>query len=499
MTVSDEAPPLLSVRGLTKSYEDRKVLAGVDLDIHPGEIVGLVGENGAGKTTLSSIVAGLVTKSGGEMQVKGRSYAPASRQEARAAGIGIVQQELDDPGERTVLDCLLPDDDPGFDRTVRGRSLLTEAGLAIGLDERLADLDRAERTFVELLHLRADDSLTVFVMDEVSASLNARELEDLRFVARKLAASGRGVLAVSHRLSELADLCDRVAVLRGGVISDVVAGAQRSAEELARVAYGPTPEAPAEPRERTSNAADEVVLDIAHLKVGVVDDFAMKLHAGEVVGLVGGRRSGVSEVLGAVMGDRKARARRFEVAGSPTPLGSPPAAIAAGIAALREWGADEEEQTLARSLMVGGSGKELDQDEILAEVDELAGALSALRKLEDRARQIVPTYESGGQRRLRMVEQTLGLPAVVTVMFDPQLALDARGLAELDRLIAAATQRGMGLLITCSDHECLLRWCDRVLVFEDGQVRADWPTESITAESLDEIVRSGFFGRSGAV
>lgn len=469
--------PLLSLRGVRKSFGNKAVLQGVDLHVDDGEILGLTGHNGAGKTTLANIIAGAVAPDDGTMSLRGQPHAPPTEHHGWKAGVGVIKQHLELDPALCVEEAILPHMPPGPDRALKARGHLIEAGLALALDQSVGTLSRAERGLLELLRLRADETLSLIVMDEVSATFNAREVEDLRFVARQIADSGRGVIHISHRRSEMHDLCDRVLVLRDGTVLRV------REEEPAKADARPTPG----PNRSRRPSKGPIALEVAELVSSRLNGLSFTVREGEVVSVVGDRASGVHDILAALSGGRPAQTRRLELFGEGCTITSPRDAVSLGVAHL-----GEDDTSAARSLLIEGLPSADDFDD---EVDAVADILATLRSFDHAAPGAASSRLSGGQQRLRVLAEVLSLPASLILLQEPTRGLDARAIDEFTRLLERATRSGAAVLVESTDHASMLRYSDRVLVVEDGGLLADWNAEETSPEALDEIVRSGYFGR----
>ena len=224
--------PRLSARDIGKNYNGNVVLAGINLDLYPGEVVALLGENGAGKSTLSSILAGLVTPSEGTMTWEGRSYAPASPGEAIATGIGLIHQEMRLLPDLSVAENVfvgrMPMRAGRVDRDLMNRlaaEQLRRLGLDIAPTRLVRSLRVAAQQQVEIakaLTLKAK----ILILDEPTAALGGEETDRLFAQVEALKKEGVTFIYISHRLEEIARIADRIIVLRDGRLVDSHRSAQ---------------------------------------------------------------------------------------------------------------------------------------------------------------------------------------------------------------------------------------------------------------------------------
>jgi ribose transport system ATP-binding protein len=216
-------PPVLEVRGVKKSFPGVRALKGVSLKVRTGEIHALVGENGAGKSTLMKILAGAYRPDGGEVLLDGKPVHFHTPHEARAAGIGIIYQELTVAPNLTVAENVFLGSEPrkfGLIKDTsemerRTQEVLDRLGAGFKANRRAAHLSVAEQQQIEIARALFYRS-RILVMDEPTAALSDRETERLFDVVRQLRADGLAIIYISHRMAEIYDLADRLSVFRDG-------------------------------------------------------------------------------------------------------------------------------------------------------------------------------------------------------------------------------------------------------------------------------------------
>lgn len=227
---------LLDIVGITKTYGTTRVLDGVDLRVGRGEVVGIVGENGAGKTTLMSVIAGTQQADGGTMRLNNAPYWPHGTEDARARGVGIVEQDFSLDPSLTVAQAIFRNtyqaDRPQRALARPAQWLLDEAGVALDPTTAVGGLAHAEQGLVEAVRLLAEDAQLV-IMDEVAAALNVQEIDHLHFIISRLTRQGRSVLYVSHRLREVQAVATSIAVVREGRVAERLDPRSVTTEEIA--------------------------------------------------------------------------------------------------------------------------------------------------------------------------------------------------------------------------------------------------------------------------
>ncbi|HEY0255527.1 MAG TPA: sugar ABC transporter ATP-binding protein, partial [Kofleriaceae bacterium] len=335
---------MIELRHIGKTFPGVRALHDVSLTIAPGEVLGLVGENGAGKSTLIKILGGVYADYTGEVVVDGSPRQFRSTNDARDAGIAIVHQELALVPEMTVAENLLLGREPTrfgmIDQAAleaAADGLLTPVVEGVDVTAPVGSLGVGVQQCIEIARALADRA-KVLVLDEPTAALSEAESERLFALIRERKATGCAFVYISHRLEEIAALCDRVAVLRDGELVDVIAPT-----------IDPVPLMTGEhdrSRERThTRTAGKPVLRVEHLRVAhptlpgrlVVDDLSFTVAAGEVVALAGAMGAGRTATLSALFGTARAGATgEVTVDGKRVDLSSPRGAIAAGIAYVPE-------------------------------------------------------------------------------------------------------------------------------------------------------------------
>jgi ribose transport system ATP-binding protein len=488
---------LLTGRGIGKTYAT-PVLAGVDFELHAGEVLALTGENGAGKSTLSKIVAGLVQPTGGALALAGAPYAPASRQDAERLGVRMVMQELSLVPTLSVAENLLLGHLPARLGFIR-REALNEAAARqmalIGLqdvDPRLpvSALGVGYQQMVEIARSLVGEC-RLLILDEPTATLTSREIAHLFRQIELLKARGVAIVYISHRLDELQEVADRVMVLRDGRHIDTRPMRDLTQADIVRSMVGRDVH---EGLDRDVRPRGKRALAVRGLTRGsVVRDVSFDLHAGEVLGLAGLVGSGRTELLRLIDGaDRKDSGEVLLGASTvPAKITSPVHAVRAGIGFVTE---DRKSQglllpqpvrvnaTLANLGAVSRRGW-LQRAEERAEVERLR---DLLRVRSDSIEQPVDQLSGGNQQKV-VFARWLHRGCDVLLLDEPTRGVDigARAdiYAQMDKMAAA----GKALLMVSSDLRELMSQCDRIGVMSAGRLvrifeRGEW-TEHLLLEA----------------
>src|SRR6478672_5590848 len=315
MQSRDDSAPILVAIGIEKAFERTRALAGAELDIYPGEVMGLLGANGAGKSTLSKVISGHVIRDAGSITFQGRPLTLRTAREAIQHGITMVMQETSLAPDLSVLENIFLAElgRPGFlsYRRLRQRAeeILDRLGQkeTLPLDREVRLLSAAQRQLVEIAKALALNS-TLIIFDEPTASLSPPEVERLFQVMTTLKRAGHTLVFVSHRLEEVFAITDRVTVMREGrTVAKSLPTGSLSQAELIRLMVGQEmkPSLGGGMKNAANRASRPVVLEVKNLcSAPGVRDVSFVVHQGEILGLGGLVGAGRSETVEALFGLR---------------------------------------------------------------------------------------------------------------------------------------------------------------------------------------------------
>ncbi|MEJ7597528.1 MAG: sugar ABC transporter ATP-binding protein [Kofleriaceae bacterium] len=498
---------VVELRRIGKQFPGVRALHDVSLEIARGEVLGLVGENGAGKSTLIKILGGIypAREFDGELVVDGQPRALRGASDARRAGIAVVHQELSLVPELSVAENLMLGREPArfgiIDRArleAEARDLLQVLELDVPLDTPIGQLGIGIQQLIEIAKALGEQA-SVIVLDEPTAALTDGEIERLFALVRERATDGTAFVYISHRLEEIAVLCDRVAVLRDGELIGVRNAKLTPAAELVGLMTGKEL-GDVHARPVADRQFGGVVLSVAHLSVAhptfpgrvVVDDLSFEVRGGEVVALAGAMGSGRTATLSALFGiARAATTGTVRVDGKRVSLARPADAIAAGFAFVPE---DRKAMGLVLSLSVAdnlalSSLGRLTRFGVVDDARVEQTALARLRDLTIRApglRAEVATLSGGNQQKI-VIGKWLELAPRVLLLDEPTRGVDVGAKTEIYRLVEELTARGHAVLLASSDLPEVVRLADRVLVLREGQLAGTLAGDAITQLSIMKL------------
>jgi len=484
----------LSVSGLSKSFGVVRALSDVTLDFRAGEVLALVGENGAGKSTLMRLIEGVFAPDTGEIRVDGIVVAFLGPRGAHDKGIRVIHQEPEivphmTVGENIYIGHLPKHAGVLLDARQLSRQtarLLADFGMERDLspDQKCEGLGPAQRQMIEIMRaVHAGGRLVAF--DEPTSSLTDEEARRLFTVIRRLRAEGVAVVYISHRLPEIIELADRIAILRDGSLVDVSPAAGASEDSITRKMVGRDLSEMFPTKDPHSS---KVVLRVEGMTTDHVTDISFDLRAGEVLGIGGLMGAGRSELAKGLFGFHRRRSGRITLDGVDLPSGDTAAAILAGLGFAPE-DRKEEALLLMQSIL---------DNAVLCIPDKVTrgGLFSkglALGVIGDIARQLAikaPTLDtpvgrlSGGNQQKVVLARWLARQPKVLILDEPTRGIDVGAKSEIYALIRNLTRAGLGLIVISSEMPELIGLSDRVIVMAGGRITAEFGAEDMTEDRI---------------
>lgn len=481
------------VQGLWKSFGGVPVLKGVEIDLSAGEIHALVGGNGAGKSTLMKILTGVETADAGELVLCGQSHRKLNPRTSAAAGVCLVPQEPLLFGNLTVLENV----QLALDRKSGSRAAVeqafTDLGHSIDLDLRASDLSISDQQLVEIVKgiLRG---ARVLIVDEPTAALTAHEAQRLFVQLRRLAASGVGIFYVSHRMSEIFELCHRVTVLRDGemVLQRHVAETDLQEIVQAMVPNSRIPDANDKAARIDSDIAP--VLEVKGLSGQGFIDVDLQVRPGQILGVAGVVGSGRTELAETIYGLRAATAGTVTLAGRKLTDRAPMMMQRQGLSYLPE---DRREHAvfLLGDINDNVTCTVLDQVSRLGVIDTGADRSRAEKAAEELVIQAgsverrVGNLSGGNQQKVALAKVLAPAPQVL-VLDEPTRGIDVAARQDIYALIRGLAAAGLAVVLISSDFEEVALLSSSVLVMREGRTVSEIPHERISLET----VRDAAFG-----
>ena len=467
---------LLEMRSIVRCFGAVRANDGVDLDVAPGRIVGLLGENGSGKSTLMKVLFGMIAPDSGSIVFRGkplRGHRPAS---AMAAGIAMIHQHFMLVEAMSVVENVML----GWSEAGRGprhgaiAERVREASRRFGLDldpeARVADLPLGRRQRVEILKAILRDA-ELLVLDEPTSNLAPSEVADLLTILRRLRAEGKGIVFITHKLPEVLDVCDEVVVLRAGRVAGRAPIEGVSRAQLAEMMVGRDITTPHVPNARAPGA---VRLAVDGLVAPGLRPLTFELRANEILGVAGVDGNGQLELVETLAGLRRAQAGRIVLDGREITRSSVAERVRAGLAYLP---ADRGHTGLVRTMSIADNLKLRDSGRppwsrgpFLTSGAATAKARSLMTDFDIRAPgpKTLAGQLSGGNQQKIVVARELDRDPAVLVAHQAAWGLDPGATRFVLERVTALRDAGAAVLYISSELEEVLAIADRIAVLAGG-------------------------------
>jgi len=483
----------LKVVEISKEFPGVKALDGFSFSLRRGEVHALVGENGAGKSTLIHILGGVLRPDGGEIVLEGKKTHLHNAHDAALKGIAVVYQDLSLVPNLSVAENIFANRQPtgrlGFiDRKAlnsAAQQLLQQFGEETAPTLQVRHLSLGKAQVVEIVKA-ISLSPKVLLMDEPTSSLSTGEVQRLFANLRKWKREGISILFVSHNLSEVFEVADRVTVMKDGQYVDTMSASETTEDELVSKMVGRTIQNIF--GERLQPLRHRVRLSVEGFSRGSdFRDVTFQICEGEIVGLAGLVGAGRTELGRAIFGVEPPDSGELRVDGKICRVRSPREAIQTGIAYLTE---DRKIHGLCLSLAISDN---LVSPNLRAFVRG-AGMLSDRRILSfaelcrERFRIITPSVRqmvmnlSGGNQQKVLLSMWLGITPKVLIADEPTRGVDVGTKSEIYHHLREMAKQGTAILLISSDLQEILKMSDRILVMREGRIVSEIPGEDATEE-----------------
>lgn len=480
----EETVPLLRVEHVTKLFPDVVANDDVSIDVMPGEVLCLLGENGAGKTTLADMLYGIYRPDHGQISFRGRPLKLRSPREAIEMGIGMVHQHFELVTPMSALEnVVIGTEDARWGNLPEARSrlenLCAQYEINIDLDAEVGTLSVGEQQWVEILKALYT-GVELLILDEPTAVLTPQGVKRLFKFMREMKQDGVGIVLITHKLYEVMEISDRVAVLRRGKLVDTVNTAETSSAELARLMVGrdvvlDVDKAAAQP--------GKVLLEVNQIAApgrslrGAVEDVTFELREGEILGLAGVSGNGQSALFDALVGVNSPTKGTIHLAGVETTLLSPKEIAAMGLSGVPS---DRIRQGLMMDFRVQENlilGRHRSPDfakrgimNAPAMRDFATTAIEEFEIMTPSSQQVTRVLSGGNLQKVILARELLGKPPAVLVVHQPTRGLDIGASEYVRRRLVAERDRGAGVLLISEDLDEIFNLSDRIAVIYEGMI-----------------------------
>jgi len=487
---------LLEMKGISKSFPGVKALQNVNYQLKAGEIHALLGENGAGKSTLIKVLGGIYHPEEGSIFIDGNEVSINGVNDARDNGISIIHQELVLVPRMTVAENIFLGREPkgafGVDKikmSADAQKMLDNFNVGVDADMEIADLTIAKQQMVEIVKA-ISFNCRILVMDEPTSSIAEKEVNALFDIMRDLTSRGVGIIYISHKMSEIFEVCDRVTVLRDGTYVDTCEVAKTNRDHLVSLMVG---------REldkyyvRDHVASKDVVLKCTHINDGKklhsrVKDVSFELHRGEILGFSGLVGAGRSETMQCIFGLTKGSKGEIELEGKKVNIKNAVDAMNLGIAMVPE---DRKLEGLYHVQSVRfNSTIEVLHEFINHFYVNLGREVEITQEYIDKMHTKTPSQEqtvtnlSGGNQQKVMIGRWMATHPKVLILDEPTRGVDVGAKAEIYEIMNELTKQGVSIIMISSELPEIINMSDRVYVMYEGNVTGCIDQKDISQESI---------------
>ena len=489
------APVVLEVRGLTKRFPGVLANDHIDLKLHKGSVLGLLGENGAGKSTLMNMIYGLYQPDEGEILVNDTPVTIRDPNDAIRLGIGMVHQHFQLVPVLSVTENIMLGDEATrglfLDRRKARNRILEiskQYGLDVDPDALIEDLPVGVQQRVEIikaLYRKAD----ILILDEPTAVLTPQEAEGLFEIMHSLLERGVSIIFISHKLKEVLEICVEIAVLRNGKVVGHADPGRATEETLAEMMVGrevllEVDKGKSKPADPVLIIHDLVVHDDRHLEA--VKGVSLEVRAGEIVGIAGVQGNGQTELVEAITGLRAILGGRVTINGEDVTHATPRQITEVGVAHVPE---DRQKNGMVSSFPV--------KDNLALQtyyIDPFShGIVSNEREIEESAERLVKQYDvrtpnvfvpigklSGGNQQKVIIAREFSRSTRLLIAAQPTRGLDVGSIEYIHKQIVRQRDEGAAVLLISAELDEILSLSDRVVVMFGGKIMDDMPIEHAT-------------------
>lgn len=486
-------PSYLEFRNISKEFPGVKALDSISFTVDRGEIVAFLGENGAGKSTLLKILNGDFPPSEGEIYINSKKVSFSNPTEAIHSGVSVIYQERQLTPFMSVAENIFMGRLPtraGFinyrELNSMAQKIIDEFGIPIYPEVNVGKISVAYQQMVEIMKAYSREA-DIYCFDEPTAPLTESEIKALFCIIRKLRDEGKALIYVSHRISEIFELTDRVVVLKDGKLVDIKNTKDTNTDELINLMVGRDLGDVFNSLDRNEHQG-EVVLELKNVTTDKLREISLSIKRGEIVGLSGLAGAGRTEVARAIFGADKIKSGAMRLKGKPYTPRSPKDAIRQGI------GLAPEDRKLEGLVLI----RDVKENVSLAVIDDFttAGFIRFSQEYDFVERSIkefdikTPSQEqkiinlSGGNQQKVVLARWMAMNPDIIILDEPTKGIDVGAKSEIYNMICRAACRGIAVILISSEMPEIIGLCDRIYVLKDGRIVSEMVKEEATEQRI---------------
>jgi len=493
---------VLEFKQITKYFPGVKALDDINFQVEAGEVLVFLGENGAGKSTLLKILNGDYQPTSGEYLINGQARKFHNPKEAIAGGISVIYQERQILMDLSVAENIflgrLPSNLLGFvDKAAlhkRTQDIIDDFQLDISPATLVKDLSVAHQQMVEIMKAYSRE-LKIIAFDEPTASLCDTEIEALFGIIEKLKREGKIIIYVTHRMKEIQEIADKVAVFKDGRYVGTIKPSETSEEEMIRMMIGRNLGDVFNELERNTEIGD-TLLEVKNLSTDHVRDISFHLRKGEILGFSGLIGAGRTEIVRGLIGADAAKEGQVVLEGEKIHCQSPRDAIEKGIVLVPE---DRKTQGVLPNLDVGGNisiatlrknayfksfVNTKKENEVVAE-----GIQNFKIKTPDKFKKILEL--SGGNQQKTIIARWMSTKPKILILDEPTKGIDVGAKADFYKMICEFSRQGISIILVSSELPEIIGLSDRIIVLKSGKITGEVQREEATEEVLLSLAMLG--------
>ncbi|MGL4345088.1 MAG: ABC transporter ATP-binding protein [Cellulosilyticaceae bacterium] len=496
---------LLEMKHITKTYDNVIANNDVNINLNKGEILAIVGENGAGKSTIMKILYGLQKPDSGSIHLDGKKVVFHNPSDAMAHGIGMIQQHFMLFESMTVAENIVYKnearkglfyDEQANIKVVEGLS--KKYGLGVDAKAIIKDCSVGLQQRVEILKVLYQDA-DIIIFDEPSAVLTPGEVAELLKTMKNLAALGKSLIIITHKLDEVMEVADRIVVMRTGVVVDEMLKTDTNPEKLSEAMIGRQ----ILTRQIEEKQAGECLLDVKDLVLTdgslkpILDRINLQVRSGEIVGIAGVSGNGQSELIRCITGLQKSNSGHVHIKGQDITNKQVFEIREAGIAHIPEdryvWGSAKEASLIENALIGYEDEPKFSRRGILNLKAVQEHALDLIKeykvKVGSAYQQIKGLSGGNAQKLIAAREITRNTPILIAC--EPTRGIDIGAMEFIHDRLVEKRDKGDGILLVSSELSEIMSLSDRIYVIYDGQINGEFKKSEVDEKELGMYMLGG--------
>lgn len=494
--------PFVEMEQIDKSFSGNQVLTDVHFQVLPGEIHALMGENGAGKSTLIKVLTGIHVRDNGLIRINGEEVDFTNPKQAEKMGIIVIHQELNIIPYLTVTENMFLGKELTFGKTGilntkemkrQTETSLSELGVTnIQPDDAASDLSIGKQQMIEIARALATKA-EMIVMDEPTAALTEREIENLFKVVESLRKKGVGIIYISHRMEEIFTICDRITVLRDGEYVGTEVISETNFDAIVKMMVGRElgERFPA----RNGNVGD-IIFEVKDLeRKGLFKNISFHVKKGEILGVSGLMGAGRTEIMEAIFGYKKINNGTVTLNGKILKINHPLDAIRAGIGFITE---DRKKKGLVlgssiRKNIALTNMKAVSKSGIISSSKENKLIDNLVKRLEVKTtgREQEVKFLSGGNQQKIVIAKWLGINPMLLILDEPTRGVDVGAKKEIYTIMNELTEKGVAIIMISSELPEILGVSDRIMVIHEGKITRTFEHHEANQEKVMTAATGG--------